>query len=144
MKYIKKFKLNESGEWSSGVDWQYVKNNPEDDSEECVWIKYLANELAIIIDDLGDPSILEILDIKGHDLYIGPYARVKIFGKNYKVWSSDSVGNDLIIENFPITNNDEYSNPGYTGDKWEISNLLKDIAECGDIELYKISKKYNI
>lgn len=31
MKYIKKF---ETGEWSRNIDWEYVKENPDDDSDE--------------------------------------------------------------------------------------------------------------
>ena len=142
MKYLKNFKLFETGEWSSDVDWQFVKDNPDDDSEESNWIKFLANELEVIIDDLDNPSILEIIDIKGYDLYQGPYAKVKIFGKYYRICGLED--NILIIENFPITNNDEYSKPSFSGDKWKISDLLNDINSVGGIEMYLNINKFNI
>jgi len=141
MKYLKKF---ETGEWNREIDWQFIKNNPDDDSEESIWIQHLENDLNIIINNLDNPSIFKIINIKGMDLYQGPYAIVKIFGKNYRIWESQLYKNELYIENFPITNNNKYSNPNYSGDNESISQLLNDINKCGDIELYKNSKKYNL
>ena len=49
MKYIKNYKLFETGEWSSDLDWQYTKDNPDDDCEEVNWIRSLEKDLRILI-----------------------------------------------------------------------------------------------
>jgi hypothetical protein len=149
MKHIKSYKIYESGEWSKNIDWNYVKENPDDDSDEVLLIKYLEERLYYISSMLDNDNILEIIDIRGHDLYQGAYAMVNIFGKKYKIWNvgavSGGVEDTLYIEGFPINNMNEDSNPGFLGDTEEIYELLNDIyINEGDIELYKTTKKYNI
>ena len=46
---ITKFKLFETGEWSRDVNWQFVKDNPDNNSEEAVYIKNFFNDLKILI-----------------------------------------------------------------------------------------------
>jgi len=144
MKYIKKFKLiKETGEWNRNIDLDYVKENPDDDSEEANWIKYLLNLLEDIINDLSDPNVFKIIDIRVFDLYQGPYAIVKIFDKNYKISIIDNTV--LWIDNFPVDNTSSYNtNPGFQGRKLSISKLLNQIIEAGGIEVYKNTKKYNL
>lgn len=142
MKYIKQFKLFETGEWDRDIDWDYVKENPDDDSQEAGWIKFLQEQLEYIIDDLEDPSIFEIIDIKGFDMYQGPYATVKIFKVNYTIWTLEY--NDLYIEDFFITNTEENENAGFKGRWSNISDMLNEIIEAGGIEVYLNTKKYNL
>jgi hypothetical protein len=142
MKYIKSFKLYETGEWASNVDWEFAKNNPDDDSEEVLWIKLLERLLTEVINDLNNNKIFEIINIKGYDTYIGPYAIVRIFGRNYKIWNNTE--DQLWIQDFPISNAEEDESPGFRGETYEISELLNEITEAGGIELYKNSKKYNL
>jgi len=149
MKYITKFKLFETGEWSSDVDWDYIKKNPDDKCAEAQMIKYLENQLDIISENLIDPKILEIIDIRGFDLNFGPYAMVKIFNRNYKIWILDDNDNSLFIENFPINTNEGHDAAtigvlGYEGNTWDIEMMLNNITEAGGIELYLISQKYNL
>jgi hypothetical protein len=139
MKYIKKF---ETGEWSTDVDWEYVKENPDDDSEEAGMILYLQEKLEDIIELLDDTNIFEILDIRGFDLYTGAYAVVKIFNMKFKIWSVDY--SLLFIEDFPINNSDPENKKGFVGDYCDIADLLNDINKAGSIETYMISKKYNL
>jgi hypothetical protein len=61
MKYLKYF---ETGECNRNIDWEYVKNNPDDDSEEYAWIKIFQDQFNILISLLNNPKIFEILDIK--------------------------------------------------------------------------------
>ena len=146
MKYIKTFKLFETGEWSKGINWEYVKNNPDDDSEESWYIRELEKKLNYVITLLNNKDVFVITNISGLDLYQGAYANVKIFGRNYKV-SNDSINDDgLFIERFPIDNcSEEGYSAGFLGSEEEIAELLNDISASGyDIELYKASKKYNI
>ena len=139
MKYIKQF---ETGEWNKDVDWNYVKENPDDDSQEAGWIRYLDTQLEYIIDDLDDPKIFKIIDIKGRDMYQGPYASVKIFDKNYKICTLQD--NNLWINNFPINNSGPNEKPGFEGLWHDISDILNQIIEAGGIEIYMNVKKYNL
>jgi len=148
MKHLKQYKIYEAGEWSRGINWEYVKENPDDDSEEASLIKYLEERLDYIISNLDDDNILKIDDIRGHDLYQGAYALVKIFGVRYTIWNTgaQSGGSEdtLYIEGFPINNLDEDSNPGFIGVPNDIYDLLNCIYQVGGIEIYKTTKKYNI
>lgn len=143
MIYIKTYKLYETGEWSKDVDWEYVKNNPDDDSEEANLIKDLQVKIEEVISLLHNDNILKIESIRGVDLYQGAYAIVSIFSKKYKVWEIYSE-DYLYIEGFPINNTDEYQKDGYRGDVVEISDLLNEIYKFGGIEIYNSSKKFNI
>ncbi len=139
MKHIKEFKLFETDEWSSDVNWNYVKNNPEDDSEESNWIKILADDLEYIQVQLENEEdiIFEINDIRGHDLYSGPYANVNINGKNYEIWTGDEY--PLYIMDFPINNSEEDENDVFKGDKNEV---IQAIIDSKPINM--ASKKYNL
>lgn len=145
MKYIKEYKLYEAGEWNRSIDWQYVKDNPDDDSEEVIYIKELDRKLQDVIEQLDNKSIFDIIDIIGFDMYSGPYALVNIFNKRYKIWL-DEVYGVLFIELFPIdTNQDTDRMPGFYGFEDEIADMLNDLNKVnGDIELYKSTKKYNL
>jgi len=149
MKYIKEFKLiKETGEWPRGVDLQHVLNNPDDDDEASMWITLLYDLVNMVKNGLNNPSIFEIIDIRGFDLYTGPYAIVKIFGKRYKIWNNFE--DELTIADFPINNMDkdlttlDYSEGGFRGHADEIAGLLNEIEEYGSIELYLDTKKYNL
>ena len=57
----------------------------------------------------------------------------------------DEVYGVLFIENFPITNmNDEDRKPRFSGDSYEISELLNDIYRGGGLETYQNVKIYNL
>lgn len=146
MKYLKNFKLFETGEWSSFIDLNYVLENPDCTDEECAWIKQLLDQLEIIKDNLNNKSIFEIIDIRGIDMYQGPYASVKIFNKPYTIYQIDNYGDLLWIKNFPVNNNsEEGNNPGFQGYEYQISNLLNQIDELGgDVNIYKKLGKYNL
>ena len=141
---ITKFKLFETGEWSRDVNWQFVKDHPDDNSEEAVYIKNFFNDLKILIKRLNNKDIFKILDIRGLDMYQGPYATVRIFNRTYKMWNTQE--DDLWIENFPIDNTSEEGKlPGFQESKYQIAELLNDINDAGgDIETYKNSIKFNI
>jgi len=143
MKYIKEFKLiKETGEWTRGVDLEYALANPDDDSQEAHWIRQMYDELNMIRNELNNPKNFKIIDIKGFDMYQGPYGKVKIFGKVYDVWCIGE--NKFWIDDFPINNMDEDENPGFKGFSYVIVALLNDIEEGGGIELYKDTQKYNL
>jgi len=146
MKYIKKYKLFETGEWNSEVDWDYVKDNPDDNCQECDMIKRMAEYMDEIISQLNNESIFNVEDIRGFDMSQGVYARVKIFNKNYKIWVCDAQYDypDLFIENFPVDNSDEDQLAGYVGSTWFIAKLLNDINKVGGIERYIKIKNYNL
>jgi len=142
MKYIKKF---ETGEWSKDVTWQFVKDNPGHDSEEASWLEFMWEKLKDIKFGLSDVNNFEILDIRGYDLNNGPYGLLKIFGTNYKIWNI--MEDTFWIKDFPIDNTgdeEEGRLPGFQGDTFDISNMLSDIEEAGDVETYLNTKKYNI
>ena len=145
---MKHLKIYESGELNRHINWKYVKDNPDDDSEESTLIYYLQESLTEIISQLYNDNILKIDDIRGHDLYQGAYALVKIFGVRYTIWNTgaQSGGSEdtLYIEGFPINNLDEDSNPGFIGVPNDIYDLLNCIYQVGGIEIYKTTKKYNI
>jgi len=145
---MKHLKIYESGELNRHINWKYVKDNPDDDSEESTLIYYLQESLTEIISQLYNDNILKIDDIRVHDLYQGAYALVKIFGVRYTIWNSGAqsggLDESLFIEGFPINNLDDDSNPGFIGDVDSISYLLNCIYQVGGIEIYKTTKKYNI
>lgn len=87
-------KLNETGEWPKGLDWQYVKDTPDSgrEEEEYYWIKSLEEDLNLIKKRLKYKNInFEIVDIRGFDKYQGPYADVIIENDRYEFWT---VGNE--------------------------------------------------
>lgn len=140
MKFIKNFKLFETGEWTTGIDWDYIKDNPEDNSEEAAQIKYMEkklNNIKYIIENTEtlEKIHFEIIDIKGFDLYTGAYSIVKINNKQWHIYNSDY--NNLWIEDFPIDNTSENGlNPGFDGNEIEVANAI--------IQHYDPTKKYNI
>ena len=145
MKYIKDFKIFETGEWSKDVDWDFVKENPDDESEEAMWIKSFEYKLNYLISLLDDENVFEIEDIRGFDMYQGPYGRVKIFNRKYKVVEIEHPYEGLFIFGFPVDNSEEGNYDGYHGNEEDIANLLNDINSFGgDIDLYKNSNKYNL
>ena len=120
-------KINETGEWSRGIDWQYVKDNPEstDRDDQAAWIKALADSLEEVQNFLGDGAKMEIEDIRGFDNYQGPYAWVNINGKKFKVWTMEY--DDLWIEDFPIDNtSDDDKNPGFQGQPIDVADAITD------------------
>jgi len=128
MKHVKLFEeynmVNETGEWSSGVDWDYVKENPDDDEECASWIRHLEKELLNIKELLNDENDLEIEDIEGFDMYQGPYAYVTIKGDRYKVWTIGE-GENLWIENFIVDNTSgDGKRAGFEGSFDEIANEI--------------------
>ena len=143
MKYIKYF---ETGEWNRTIDWQYTKDNPDNDSEEANWIKSLEKQLNKVIEFLDDPKLFQIIDIRGFDMYQGPYATVKVLGRNYKVLSVDYPHEPgLCIEGFPIDNCSEHGyNSGFMETEYEIAELLNNINRAGGINTYLLTQKYNI
>ncbi len=144
---ITKFKLFEAGEWSNYIDWQYTKDNPDDDSDESIWIRSFEKTLNTLISKLNDKSIFIINDIRGFDMYQGPYAIVTIFGKKYKICeiNDDDPLPSLWIDNFPIDNTSEDDKlPGYQGSEYSIARLLNDIDKLGGIDLYLAQNKYNL
>lgn len=140
MKYIRNFKLFETGEWPRDVDLDYCEENPDDDCEECNWIRELKNQLEYIIDNLENKDIFKIIDIRGFDQYQGPYAIVKIFDNRFEIWTSES--EELIINNFYINNNDYEDN--FIGNAKIIYEIINDIYSAGGPNVYKNAKKYNI
>lgn len=139
MKYLKKFRLFEAGEWSRGIDWEYAKENPDDDSEEVMYINAMEKNLNTIKSIIENTEKLEkikfeIIDIRGFDLYTGAYGTIKVNNKIWKIWNSDY--NSLWIEDFPINNSPPENNPGFEGDVYEIAKVI--------IEYYDPTKKYNI
>lgn len=144
MKFIKSFKLYESGEWNKNITWEYVKNNPEDDSEESNMIFFLSETLSNLIILLNDDYI-KIIDIKGFDKYTGAYANVNILGNFYQIYISNERDSDLYIENFPIDNCTERDlKAGFIGSITQIANIINDIAASGGFEMYNNTKKFNI
>lgn len=139
MKYLKKF---ETGEWLKMIDWDYVKDHPENESDEALLIRYMEEKLEEIHDFLEDASIFKIIDIRGYDTYQGPYAIVSIFNKKYKIWLIEN--EKLWIENFPINNSDPENKPGYDGYTEDISTLLNNINNIGSIDDYQNIEKYNL
>ena len=137
MKYIKSFrKINESGEWNFTFNWEYVKNNPDCNNDECQIIKQLEQVVKDIIELIPDPSKFILKDIRGFDMYQGAYAIVEIYGKKYKFWRNDD--NIYFIEDFPMSNTSKNEKGGFLGNIYEISDIIE------NFETYKKVKKYNI
>lgn len=135
-------KLNESGEWESGVDWEYVKNNPDDDGECASWIKSLADKLEEIeIELTAEGSVtFSISNIKGFDMYQGPCADVRINGKSYKVWTMEN--NKLWIEEYPADNTGgDKSKSGLQGFTGDLSNIIIETEK--DLKIFKTFDKMN-
>jgi len=129
MKYLNTFenyKLNETGEWSSYVDWEYVKSDPVSttwDENEISWIKYLDKQLNKIKSLLNNENDLDIIDIKGFDKYQGPYAKVEIKNRTYNIWTMEY--DELCIEDFEINNSNE--NDGFKGNVFEIAEVINNL-----------------
>jgi len=135
MKYVKDFgkfneslsvgKLNETGEWPSDVDWEYVKNNPDDVDEYTSRIKYMADQMEELKEILPDGFPFELIDVRGFDNYQGAYATVEINGITYKVWEAgDGVG-ILWIEGYKMDNTSgEDMRAGFQGTLDEIAEAL--------------------
>lgn len=141
MKHLKTYKIFETGEWSRDIDWQFVKDNPDNDSEESNYIKQMEKDLNNIkeqIDDEGEINF-EIIDIKGFDLYQGPCATIKINDDKYNVWPNDE--GTLWVEDFPIDNCSEQGlNPGFDGYEDDIAKAIIDYYKPINKEI----RKYNL
>ena len=103
------------------MDWQKVKGMTNDEigrDDQASWIAGLEAQLSMLQNEGVD---LEIIDIKGFDMYQGPYAIVEIKGKTgtFKIWTAEH--DELFIENWPDGNTDR----GFVGTPDEIINLLK-------------------
>jgi len=138
-------KILETGEWSSDVDLQYVKNHPEDTCEECEWIKRLKEHIDYIINEVEAEGVkISLRDIRGFDKYQGPYAQVSIEGRTFKFWTSEN--NELYIENFIVDNQSEDgNNAGFVGNMYDIANTIimafKNKQEI--VEKYEEYGRYN-
>lgn len=121
IKLFENFDVNEAGEWSTGMDRQKVLSMSKDEidaDDQASWIAKLDSQ----IQELCDQGIeIEIDDIKGYDMRQGPYATVRIKGKQgtWDIWTAED--DTLFIENWPEGNN----NRGFVGTIDEIVNLLK-------------------
>lgn len=135
MKYLKMFDnfsedikntqhINETGEWDRDIDWEYVKNNPDDEDEFASWIRALEQSINNINDLLDDSHKIEIIDIKGFDKYQGPYANVKIMDNYYTIWTMEN--DTLWIEDFVIDNTSEEGlRPGFHGTVDTIASTIE-------------------
>jgi len=123
--------LLETGEWPSGIDLDYVNDNPDDDSEFVEWIKQLYNAIEVIEANMKHGNFIKLIDIKGFDAYQGPYALIDIIGKKYKFWltGEEPMFPQLYIENFSVVNTDETQNPGYIGSETQIAEMLDNYIE---------------
>ena len=140
MKHLKKYKLFETGEWASDVDWQFVKDNPDDESEEAGSIRQMENILRTIEYEIEIESEIdfEITDIiRGYDLHSGPKGIIKINDDSYNFWNSE---NGFWIEDFSINNMEVYQNPGFEGGVREIVDAIIDQYK----PINKALRKYNI
>lgn len=126
MKHVKLFEnfdLNETGEWSRDMDWLKTKGMSDEEvsrDDQAAWIRRLED---LIKDVEGQGADLEIEDIKGFDMYQGPYATVT-FEKGarkgtYSVWTAEN--DELFIEDYPEGNTDR----GFVGTTEEVANLFK-------------------
>jgi hypothetical protein len=106
-----RFKLNETGEWAN-------------DEDDLAWIEMLKSEVQKI--ESATNGKLELIDVRGFDKYQGPYAQVKINGRNYRIWTAGEGDYPLLwIDNYPVDNTSaEGMNPGYAGTPEMIIELL--------------------
>lgn len=118
--------LLETGEWPSGVDLDYVNDNPDEENEFTEWIKQLKSIIDDIKERMQHSNFIKLIDIKGFDAYQGPYALVDVIGKKYKIWANggDPMEPTLYIEGFPVTNTNEDQHPGYIGYEGQIADML--------------------
>ena len=138
-------KYNETGEWNKYINLEYVENNPECNSDECEYIKSMKDYIDNIIFLLDNKNCFKLIDIIGFDMYTGPKVIVKIFDKQYNIWSNQNNPYSLYIENFPINNiNTKYDSSGYVGDIEDISKLINEINLIGDINIYSKIKEFNL
>jgi hypothetical protein len=133
MKYLKEFikfnesvitnKLNETGEWPSNIDWQYVKDNPDVVDEYTSRIKDMADAMEEVKASLPDNFPFELKYVVGFDNYQGAYAIVKINGSSYKVWEMEE--NLFWIENYKLDNTSgEGLSAGFQGNTSDITDAL--------------------
>jgi hypothetical protein len=119
-------KINETGEWTSGVDYEYAKANRDEDDDECVLLilgmEDCLNTVINLVHNEDSTIDISIEDIKGFDMYQGCYAKINIEGDMYKVWRLDDYV--LYIENFIVNNNSENENTGFTGNLTEVSKMI--------------------
>ena len=120
MKYLKKYKLFETGEWSSNVDWEFVKENPDNDSEEAEWIKAFAEDLKYFERSENTKEMIALCK-----------SMIKNYNSTSNTYTFASTNKMLWLRNLKIwmDNDEEYQ-------KWCDENNMAD---------HKIaSKKYNL
>ena len=131
MLHMKKFKdfskINETGEWPRDLDWDYVKKNTQDQDQEATWIRSLEDQIVTLDGTLKKNLNLIIDDIKGFDMYQGPYANVRFETGSETIYCNVwTQGEGLFFENFPISNTDEEEVDGLKGNIDEIAEVLND------------------
>lgn len=112
-KFEKFKKINETGEW--------------DESEGKEWKKALKKILKEVKEYINDDVEFTILNIKGFDMYQGPYANIKINDSNFTVWMCEYEDN-IWIEDFPIDNmSDENTVEGFMGSAGDVADVINKI-----------------
>lgn len=117
-----KLKLNETGEWSN-------------DEDNITWMDALKSDVKTI--EQKTDGKLQLIDVKGFDKYQGPYAIVKINGRDYKIWTIGEGGENLLwIEDYPVDNtSSEDMNAGFMGNVNTIIDMLNNGTEPQDPEI---------
>lgn len=113
--------ITETGEWSG-------------DEDDVAWMEELRSVINTIATETGGK--LQLIDIKGFDKYQGPYAVVRIDGKQYKVWTMEEYGN-LWIEGFPYDNTSgEGTKGGFQGNIEDIVNIINNTGSAPRNQMY--------
>ncbi len=109
LKLYEQFRINETGEWVG-------------DEDQIAWMDSLREKVEEII-DLCPEGIVELNDIKGFDNYSGPYAKVSILGKSYKIWTTEA---SLWVEGYtnPDNTSSEGQTQGYEGQPYRIAEVI--------------------
>lgn len=109
-------KIYETGEW-------------EDSEETRAWIQEMTDDMQKIVDQTSGKS--KLINVKGFDMYQGPYATMKINGRKYKVWQAAATEDDFQdekhywIEDYPVDNTkSENTKDGFEGSVDELIMVI--------------------
>ena len=102
-------KVNETGEWVG-------------DEDQVSWMELLKEQVEVIADLCPDGTV-ELIEVKGFDNYAGPYANTYIFGKKYKIWTTET---GLWIDGYSNPDNTSQNGQkrGYEGSPYQIANVI--------------------
>ena len=105
--------------WNEGI----LKETGEWDADEgAEWLKYLQDNMKKL--SRMTKGKAKLVNVRGFDMYQGPYATMKINGRPYKVWTVEE-DDEFWIDGYPTDNTSKRGlRKGFQGDLYDLADAI--------------------